>query len=90
MNNGNLTKLRNSRFFVAYQLLALEKLKNERDQITDQFLREKENLVLYEKEMEELRAEEEYLQGAVVEKQESLTEMEQMIAESENAYNRVT
>lgn len=67
----------------------MDKLKNERDQVTDQFLREKEALVQFEKEMDQLKAEEEYLQSTIVEKQEALTEMEQMIRESENAYNRV-
>lgn len=45
---------------------------------------------MYEKELEELKSEEDYLEQTISDKQGNLREMEMMIQESENAYNKVS
>ena len=87
MDDGNLIKLRNSIHILL--TVALEKLKHERDQLNDHYLREKENFVGFETEVEELQMQEEELQMGIEEKTESIREIDQMIKESENAYSQV-
>jgi len=88
MDDGNLIKLKNSKLALL-KSLAIDKLKHEREQLNDLYLREKEGIFHFEKEMEELREQEEFLQSSIQEKEESTAEIEQMILESENAYNTV-
>jgi chromosome segregation ATPase len=64
-------------------------LKAERDGVTEAFLREKENLIMYEKELEELKMEEEYLEESIADKQNNLKEIEMIIQESESNYSKV-
>jgi hypothetical protein len=52
-------------------------------------LREKENLIMYEKELEELKMEEEYLEESIADKQNNLKEIEMIIQESESNYSKV-
>lgn len=91
MDTGNLSKIKNSKRFkrIVFDGLAIEKLKAERDGVTEAFLREKENLIMYEKELEELKNEEEYLEETISEKQNNLKEIEMIIQESESNYSKV-
>lgn len=52
-------------------------------------MREKENLIMYEKELEELKMEEEYLEESIADKQNNLKEIEMIIQESESNYSKV-
>lgn len=53
-------------------------------------MREKENLIMYEKELEELKMEEEYLEESIADKQNNLKEIEMIIQESESNYSKVS
>lgn len=54
-----------------------------------QYQAEKENLHVFERELDELRAQSDYLNGVIQEKEEAVSEFNKMIEESEKAYTRV-
>lgn len=54
-----------------------------------QYHAEKENLQAFERELDELRSQSDYLSGVIQEKEEAVAEFNKMIEESEKAYTRV-
>lgn len=68
---------------------ALTKLKGEREQVQQQYQVEKESLQGLERELEELRSQQDYLSTVIQEKEEAVEEFNQKIEESEKAYNLV-
>lgn len=54
-----------------------------------QYQAEKENMMVFERELEDLRSQSDYLSGVIQEKEEAVAEFNKMIEESEKAYTRV-
>lgn len=54
-----------------------------------QYQAERDNLQAFERELDELRAQSDYLSGVIQEKEEAVSEFNKMIEESEKAYTRV-
>ena len=50
---------------------------------------EKDNLQTFERELDDLRAQADYLQGIIQEKEEAVAEFDKMIAASEDAYTQL-
>jgi SMC interacting uncharacterized protein involved in chromosome segregation len=69
--------------------LALTRLKGEKEQVEQQLVVEKDNLLAFERELDELRAQSDYLQGVIQEKEEAVSEFDRMIAESEKYYTQI-
>jgi septation ring formation regulator EzrA len=67
----------------------LTRLRAEKEQVTAQYQNEKEGLQSFERELDELRSQSDYLNGVIQEKEEAVAEFNKMIEESEKAYTRV-
>ena len=86
MSNTNLQRIKQSSLIL---ISALTRLKSEKEQVQQQYQIEKDGLQHMERELEELRAQADFLSTVIQEKEEAVNEFNLKIQESEKAYGMV-